>query len=83
MRYIQEIIFGQRRDWRHWTITTDTEQLPDNSTYYVMSHLPQSLDKEIGNLYSLRTWIEYGFKQCKNHLGWADFRVTHYEQIHR
>lgn len=83
VRYIQEIIFGQRRDWRYWTITTDPKQLPENSTYYVMSHLSQSLDKEIGNLYGLRTWIEYGFKQCKNHLGWADFRVTHYEQIER
>lgn len=69
VRYIQEIIFGNRRDWRYWTITTDPKQLPDNSTWYVMSHLPQSLDKEIGNLYGLRTWIEYGFKQCKNQLG--------------
>lgn len=83
VRYIQEIIFGQRRDWRYWTITTHPKQLPENSTYYVISHLSQSLDKEIGNLYGLRTWIEYGFKQSKNHLGWADFRVTHYAQIER
>jgi SRSO17 transposase len=77
VRYIQEIMFGQHRDWCYWTITTDTEQLPDNLTYYVISHLPQSLDEEIGNLYGLRTWIKYGFKQYKNHLVWADFRVTH------
>lgn len=83
VRYIQEIIFGKRRDWHYWTITTDPEELPSNSTWYVMSHLPKSLDKEIGNLYALRIWIEYGFKHCKNHLGWADFRVTHYEQIER
>jgi len=31
---------------------------------------------QIGNLYGLRTWIEYGFKQCKDQLGWADYRVT-------
>lgn len=48
-----------------------------------MSHLPGALDKQVGNLYGLRTWIEYGFKQCKNHLGWADFRLTHYDQIER
>lgn len=82
-RYLQEIIFGFRRDWRYWTITTDPDNLPENSTWYVMSHLPKPLDKQVGNLYGLRTWIEYGFKQCKNNLGWADFRVTHYAQIER
>ncbi len=29
------------------------------------------------------TWIEYGLKQSKNELGWADFRVTHYPQIEK
>ncbi len=82
-RYLQEIIFGKRRDWRYWTITTEPEKLPENSTWHLMSHLPEDLDKQVGNLYGLRTWIEYGFKQCKNHLGWADFRLTHYHQIER
>jgi len=45
--------------------------LPENSTWLVMSHLPQALDQVVGKLYGLRTWIEYGFKQCKNNLGWA------------
>jgi hypothetical protein len=31
----------------------------------------------------LRNWIEYGFKQVKNELGWADFRLTDYESIER
>lgn len=26
-----------------------------------------------------RNWIEYGFKQAKNELGIADFRVTNYQ----
>lgn len=82
-RDLQEIIFGKRRDWRYWTITTEPINLPKNSTWHLMSHLPQPLDKQVGNLYGLRTWIEYGFKQCKNHLGWADFRLTHYNQIER
>jgi SRSO17 transposase len=84
-RYIQETIFGRRFQQRYWTLTTDPVQLPPNSTWFVMSHLDESHDSvgQIGNLYGLRTWIEYGFKQCKDKLGWADYRVTHYEQIER
>jgi SRSO17 transposase len=28
-------------------------------------------------------WVEYGLKQSKNELGWADFRVTDYTQIQK
>ncbi|OWY60839.1 hypothetical protein B7486_67025 [cyanobacterium TDX16] len=49
-RYLQEIIFGKRRDWRYWTITTAPEKLPENSTWHLMSHLPEDLDKQVGNL---------------------------------
>ena len=35
----------------------------------------------IASEYSLRNWIEYAFKQVKNELGWADFRVTDYQSI--
>lgn len=83
VRYLQEVIFGKQRTLRYWTITTDPLKLPENSTWFVMSNLPKALDKEVGNLYGLRTWVEYGFKHCKNYLGWADFRLTHYEQIAR
>ncbi len=38
---------------------------------------------EIGDSYGFRTWIEYGLKQAKDALGWADFRMTHYEQIEK
>lgn len=54
-----------------------------------MSHLENHQDysqddcNQIGNLYGLRTWIEYGFKQRKDQLGWVDYRVTHYAQIER
>lgn len=83
LRYIREIIFGKRRRLRYWQITTDCEQVPDHTTWFVMSNLDQVTPSIIGNNYGLRTWIEYGFKQCKNHLGWADFRVTDYAQIER
>ncbi len=84
-RYIQEVIFGRRFEHRYWTLTNDPERLPDNSTWSVMSHLDEQRDHFdfIGNLYGLRTWIEYGFKQCKDKLGWADYRVTQYAQIER
>lgn len=84
-RYIQEIIFGRRLRWRYWTLTNDPTTLPANSTWHVMSHLQGKRDhfEQIGNLYGLRTWVEYGFKQCKDQLGWADYRVTHYAQIER
>jgi SRSO17 transposase len=84
-RYIQEIIFGRRFEHRYWTLTNDPATLPDNSTWSVMSHLDEQREHcdQIGNLYGLRTWVEYGFKQCKDKLGWADYRVTHYAQIER
>lgn len=70
-RYIQEIIFGRPLQWRYWTLTNDPAALPDNSTWQVMSHLKGKQDQfdQIGNLYGLRTWIEYGGLQCKDQLG--------------
>jgi SRSO17 transposase len=82
-RFIREIIFGKRGEVRYWQITTDTEQLPGNSTWYVMSKYPDITPRDVGNYYGLRTWVEYGLKQSKNELGWADFRVTNYRQISR
>lgn len=48
-----------------------------------MTNLPKSWQLQLGKRYSLRGWIEYGFKQVKNELGWADFRVTDYVSIER
>ena len=48
-----------------------------------MTNLPGKLRHSLGNLYGLRTWIEYGFKQAKNELGWADYRLTDYAAIER
>ena len=31
----------------------------------------------------LRTWVEYGFRQCKQELGWTDYRFTHFQHIER
>ena len=61
----------------------DIETLPENSTWYVMTKIPGVLAKEVGNLYGNRTWMEYGFRQSKSELGWADGRVTQYSQIEK
>ena len=82
-RYIREIIFGKRRQQQFWQITTDIDTLPDNSTWYVMTYIPEVKYQQIGNLFGIRTWVEYGLKQSKNELGWADFRVTNYAQIEK
>jgi len=82
-RYIREIIHGKRGEHRYWQITTDSEKLPSNSTWYVMTKYLDITPREVGNFYGLITWVEYGLKQSKNELGWADYRFTHYEDIER
>ena len=82
-RYIREIIFGKKRLVQYWQITTDINQLPKNSTWWIMTKIPGVKYSQVGNLYGLRTWVEYGFKQSKNELGWADFRLTDYCQIQK
>lgn len=48
-----------------------------------MTKIPKINYKKVGNLYGLRNWVEYGLKQSKNELGWADFRVTDYSRIEK
>jgi SRSO17 transposase len=82
-RYMAEVIYGKRYRKQYWLLTTDPETLPDNSTSFVMVAAPAVKLQEIGNHYGLRTWIEYGLKQAKDALGWADFRMTRSEQIEK
>jgi SRSO17 transposase len=72
-RYIQEIIFGKRRQIQYWQVTTDPKTLPKNSTWFIMTKVPGIKYKEVGNLYGLRNWVEYGLKQSKNELGSCRF----------
>jgi SRSO17 transposase len=83
IRYIREIIFGKKGEVRYWEITSNKETLPENSTWYVMTRVPDLKYKDVGNLYGLRNWVEYGLKQSKNELGWSDFRVTEYSRIEK
>lgn len=83
-RYIREIIFGKVRSHRYYEISkTSNPTANPLETWFIMTNLPKSWQLELGKRYSLRGWIEYGFKQVKNELGWADFRVTDYISIER
>ena len=82
-RYIREIIFGKRSSRTYWEITTDPKTLPENSTSFVMTNFKGNIKKTLGNLYGLRTWVEYGFRQCKQELGWHDYRLTNFSNIEK
>lgn len=84
IRYIREIIYGKRNKRTYWQITTDPKTMPENSTSFVMTNIQTTrskMKKQLGNLYGLRTWVEYGFRQCKQELGWTNYRFTNFEQI--
>ena len=82
-RYIREIVFGKRSSRTYWEITTDPETMPENSTSFLMTNLNGNVKKTLGNLYGLRTWVEYGFRQCKQELGWTDYRFTNFADIEK
>jgi SRSO17 transposase len=82
-RYIREIIYGKKRAITYWQITTDPTIMPENSTSFVMTNIQDNPKKYLGNLYGLRTWIEYGFRQCKQELGWTDYRFTNFSHIEK
>ncbi|MEG5000706.1 hypothetical protein [Microcoleus sp. B4-D4] len=79
--YIQEIIGPGSLDVRYWKITSDFFRELKTNTWYLMTNFSGDLYSSIGNHYGFWNWIEYGFKQAKNELGWANFRVTSYQQI--
>jgi SRSO17 transposase len=83
IRYSREIIYGQRRSITYWEITTDPETLPENSTSFVMTNIQGKIQKTVGNFYGGRTWVEYGFRQVKQELGWTDYRFTKFEQVEK
>lgn len=82
-RYIRELVFVKRCALRYYQVTTDKEELPEDTTWRVRTNLREESASEIGNQYGLRTWIEYGFRQVKSELGWTDYRLTSYEDIEK
>jgi SRSO17 transposase len=78
-RDIREMIFGHRRALRSYQMTTDVDEPPPESTWFIMTNLSGTIKKTVGNTYGLRPWIADGFKQSKNVLGWTDCRLTGYQ----
>ena len=76
--------------------TTDPATLPPLTTWYLATNLPRPgaphADEapfapadlaEVVRLYGLRNWVEQGYKQVKQELGWADFMVRSDQAIRR
>ena len=82
-RYIREIIYGKKSRLTYWEVTTDPETMPENSTSFIRTNMQGNVKKRLGNLYGLRTWVEYGFRQCKQELGWTDYRFTSFKDIEK
>ena len=57
--------------------------MPETTTSLVMTNISGKIKKTLGNLYGLRTWVEYGFRQCKQELGWTDYRFTNFKDIEK
>jgi hypothetical protein len=86
--------WGPDRRLRLVVATTDPATLPKLSTWYLVTNLARPGHRrasafapadlaEIVRLYSLRNWVEQGYKQVKHELGWADFQVRGDRAIRR
>lgn len=66
-RFIREIIFGKRRILRYFQITKgDSPDPQGDNSWYIMTNLQGKIETAIAQMYRMRMWIEYGFKQVKN-----------------
>jgi len=80
--------YGPERAHRAFVVTTDPQELPERSTWYLTTNLPAPGPgwaersglppadlAEIVRLYGLRMWIEQSYKQTKHALGWSQYQV--------
>jgi len=76
--------------------TADPATLPRKATWFLVTNLPRPGGPreagsphpaaglaEITRIYGIRNWIEQGYKQVKDELGWADFQVRSDTAIRR
>jgi hypothetical protein len=88
--------YGPDQPVRVVVATTDPATLPPLTTWYLATNLPRpgaphadaapfgpADVAEIVRLYGLRNWVEQGYKQLKQELGWADFMVRSDQAIRR
>jgi DDE superfamily endonuclease len=82
---------GPDRHHRLVVATTDPARLPKLSTWYLLTNLHRPAGRraqqaqlaQIVGAYGLRNWVEQGYKQVKDELGWADFQVRGDRAIRR
>src|SRR4029453_4258457 len=83
--------WGPDRHHRLVGATTHPATLPKLTTWYLLPNLhrpagrraQQTQLSEIVGAYGLRNWVEQGYKQVKDELGWADFQVRSDRAIRR
>ena len=83
--------WGPQGPHRLVVATTDPARLPKLTTWYLLCNLPRPAGRraqqaqlaEIVATYGLRNWVEQGYKQVKDELGWADFQVRSDRAIRR
>jgi len=83
--------WGPNRHHRLVVVTTDPARLPKLTTWYLLTDLHRPAGRraqqaqlaEIVAAYGLRNWVEQGYKQVKDELGWADFQVRSDRAIRR
>lgn len=78
--------YGQGQAERLVIATTDPSTLPEATTWYLVTNLPDpgvaaasphapAEVADVVRLYGLRQWIEQSYKQVKQSLGWAQYQV--------
>ncbi len=80
--------YGPDQRLRAVVVTTDPAELPELTTWYLLTNLPapgaaraQASTREpadlaeISRLYGLRAWVEQSYKQTKHALGWSHYQV--------
>jgi hypothetical protein len=83
--------WGPQGPHRLVVATTDPARLPKLTTWYLLTNLARPAGRraqqaelsEIVATYGLRNWVEQGYKQVKDELGWADFQVRSDRAIRR
>lgn len=88
--------YGPQYALRAAVVTTDPVQLPEVSTWYLLTNLPAPNSAraasnshapadlaELVRLYGLRAWVEQSYKQVKHTLGWAHYQVRSDRAIRR
>ena len=88
--------YGVEKANRAVVVTTDPINLPELSTWYLVSNLPADGSERaktseikpasvatIVRLYGLRMWVEQSYKQVKGTLGWAEYQVRSDRAIRR